>query len=46
MRLPQAWGGQERTEREYREMLAQAGWQLSRVVPTASPFSVIDGRPT
>jgi SAM-dependent methyltransferase len=40
-----AWGGQERTAREYRELFAQAGFQLSRVVPTASPFSVIEGRP-
>jgi SAM-dependent methyltransferase len=40
-----AWGGQERTAREYRQLFAQAGFQLSRVVPTASPFGVIEGRP-
>jgi hypothetical protein len=40
-----AWGGQERTEREYRELFEQAGFQLSRVVPTASAFTVIEGRP-
>jgi SAM-dependent methyltransferase len=40
-----AWGGQERTAREYRELFAQAGFQLSRVVPTASPFSVLEARP-
>jgi hypothetical protein len=40
-----AWGGQERTEREYRELLAQAGFALSRVVATASAFTVIEGRP-
>jgi O-methyltransferase domain/Dimerisation domain len=40
-----AWGGQERTEAEYREIFLQGGWQLSRAVPTASPFSVIEGGP-
>ena len=40
-----AWGGQERTGAEYREILAQAGWHLSQVVPTASPFTLIEGRP-
>lgn len=40
-----AWGGQERTETEYREIFAHGGWQLARVVPTASPFSVLEGRP-
>lgn len=40
-----AWGGEERTAREYRELFAQAGYQLSRVVPTASVFSVLEGKP-
>jgi orsellinic acid C2-O-methyltransferase len=40
-----AWGGQERTELEYRELFEQAGFQLSRVVPTASAFTVIEGQP-
>ena len=40
-----AWGGQERTAREYRELLAQAGFHLSRVVPTASSFSLLEGKP-
>jgi len=35
-------GGAERTEREYRELLAAEGFRLTRVVPTASPFSVIE----
>ena len=40
-----AWGGQERTEREYRALFEQTDFQLSQVVPTASPFTVIEGRP-
>ena len=35
-------GGQERTADEYRDLLAKAGLQLTRVLPTASPVSVIE----
>jgi hypothetical protein len=35
-------GGQERTEEEYRALLSKAGLQLTRVVPTASPVSVVE----
>jgi hypothetical protein len=35
-------GGQERTVDEYRELLAKAGLRLTRVLPTASPVSVIE----
>lgn len=35
-------GGVERTAGEYREMLAAAGLRLSRIVPTRSPFSIIE----
>jgi hypothetical protein len=35
-------GGRERTEREYAELLAKAGFRLTRVVPTKSPFSLIE----
>jgi hypothetical protein len=35
-------GGRERTEDEYRALLAKAGLRLTRVVPTASPVSVIE----
>jgi hypothetical protein len=37
-------GGQERTEAEYAELLAKAGLRLTRVVPTASPVSVVEAR--
>ena len=35
--------GKERTEAEYAELFAGAGWRLTRVVPTRSPTSVIEG---
>ena len=35
-------GGQERTTEEYRALLAKAGFRLTRVVPTASPVSVVE----
>lgn len=38
-------GGQERTEAEYRELFAKAGFRLERIVPTATENSVIEGRP-
>jgi alkyl hydroperoxide reductase subunit AhpC/SAM-dependent methyltransferase len=38
-------GGQERTEPEYRKLLAQAGFRLTRVVPTESAVSVIEAVP-
>lgn len=38
-------GGKERTENEFRELLAKAGFRLSRVVPTRSPSAVIEAEP-
>ena len=35
-------GGQERTAEEYRQLLAVAGLRLSRILPTRSPFSIIE----
>ena len=40
-----ALGGQERTEEQYAALLQEAGFRLSAVVPTASPMTVIEGRP-
>jgi C-methyltransferase len=34
--------GRERTEEEYRQLLQQAGLRMTRVVPTASPLSVLE----
>lgn len=38
-------GGCERTEKQFRELFAAAGWQLSRVIPTAAPESIVEGVP-
>jgi hypothetical protein len=38
-------GGKERTAAEYRTLFAEAGWNLSCVVPTRTMFSLIEGRP-
>jgi hypothetical protein len=38
-------GGKERTEEEYRELYAAAGFRLSRIVPTRRDVSVIEGVP-
>lgn len=38
-------GGRERTESDYRALLAQEGWSLRRVIPTASPLSVVEALP-
>lgn len=35
-------GGRERTEEEYAELLGKAGLRMTRVVPTKSPYSVIE----
>ena len=35
-------GGQERTEEEYRLLLGNAGFRLTRVVPTASAASIVE----
>ena len=39
------FGGLERTEEEYRRLLAAHGFRLTRVVPTAGEHSVIEGVP-
>jgi hypothetical protein len=38
-------GGMERTETEYRELVAAAGFEVAGVTPTASMVSVIESRP-
>jgi hypothetical protein len=37
--------GRERTEAEYRDLFATSGFKLTRIVPTATPNSVIEGVP-
>jgi hypothetical protein len=36
-------GGLERTGEEYRQLFAEAGFELTRIIPTESPISVIEG---
>jgi hypothetical protein len=36
-------GGRERTEAEFRDLYERSGFRLTRIVPTESPFSVIEG---
>jgi O-methyltransferase len=38
-------GGRERTEAEFRSMLASAGFALKQIVPTAAPVSIIEASP-
>ena len=38
-------GGCERTEKQFRELFAAAGWRLTRIVPTSSPESIVEGVP-
>ena len=38
-------GGQERTEREYDALFQAAGFKLTRIIPTRSPLSLIEGVP-
>jgi hypothetical protein len=37
--------GKERTEAEFRELFAASGWRLTRVIPTASNLSLVEGVP-
>lgn len=36
-------GGEERTKDEYEKLLAASGLRLTRVIPTKSPYSVVEG---
>jgi hypothetical protein len=38
----QLTGGRERTEQQFRELLADAGFELTRVIATRSPLSVLE----
>jgi hypothetical protein len=38
-------GGKERTEKEFAQLLATAGFKLVRVIPTELPTSIIEAEP-
>ncbi|WP_433623653.1 hypothetical protein [Nocardia sp. CA-120079] len=37
-------GGRERTEQEFRGLLATAGFEIVRIIPTATPDSIVEAR--
>jgi ubiquinone/menaquinone biosynthesis C-methylase UbiE len=37
-------GGKERTENEYRDLFERAGFELSRIVPTGTEVSIVEGK--
>jgi SAM-dependent methyltransferase len=43
VRMLAVTGGRERTEAEYRALLAAAGYTPTSVIPTRSPFCIIEG---
>lgn len=38
-------GGHERTEQQFRDLFAAAGWRLNRIVPTHAGISIVEGLP-
>jgi hypothetical protein len=38
-------GGHERTEPQFRDLFATAGWRLNRVIPTPAGISIVEGLP-
>jgi hypothetical protein len=38
-------GGRERTEEQFRELLAASGWRLNRIISTAASESIVEGVP-
>ena len=38
-------GGRERTVKEFEALFTRAGFKMTRVVPTKSPFSLLEARP-
>jgi hypothetical protein len=38
-------GGCERTKKQFHDLLAAAGWKLTRIIPTAAADSIVEGIP-
>ena len=38
-------GGRERTEKQFRDLFAAAGWKLNRIIPTAALDSIVEAVP-
>lgn len=45
LEMPVQAGGRERTASEYGDLLSQAGFRLTRVIPTAGPMSIVEAVP-
>ncbi len=43
LQMLQLLPGCERTEKEYKELFDKSGLKLTRIIPTMSPFSIIEG---
>ena len=39
-------GGQERTDAEYGALLQRAGFKLERIIPTPTPFKIVEAIPS
>jgi hypothetical protein len=37
--------GLERTETQFRNLFASAGWRVTRIIPTESPLCIVEGEP-
>ena len=44
MRLMVMNGGRERTREEFQALLSRAGFELTHVIPTLSPYQIVEGR--
>jgi len=38
-------GGRERTKAEFADLLDDAGYKLTRIIPTMAPQSIVEARP-
>jgi hypothetical protein len=38
-------GGRERSVADFRHLLEQSGFKITRIIPTESPFSIIEAHP-
>jgi hypothetical protein len=46
MSMMAAVGGRERTREDFEKLFRQSGFELNEIVPTASTFTIIVGRPS
>ncbi len=44
MRMMVMTGGRARTQEEFQSLLRGAGFELTKVIPTRSPYQIIEGK--